>query len=363
MAMQSFAPGAHFQKFTKADRKAVVGRLKHALRFEGDGVNHLNENIVETRTSWNRMWVYDEESKKLKKGTAKEAIARYDQLASQQAKGMRKNSVFSSTWVLQPSTAWVNEFAKDWRTDPEQRKKAEKLVMDMANSFIKAAGVRHRSVLGVATNLDESNPHVHIFVANVDFEEDGTLTPNWSRKFGSTPARNGKKATSGRAKLRKFHDDYRENMRRKDYEVTDQRVTDPVNLTPDQLTKLTEKIREEVEAEVAEEREANRQKKEQLDEREERLEKEKADVDEQRKKNVLERRHQQAREEIINKRNDESLETRKQLRRRLEEAETVIETVNDQKIKEEAQARIQNVRRRVPPPPKSLSQDDDLQLG
>lgn len=266
--MQNFAPGAHFQKFTKADRKAVVGRLKHALRFEGDGVNHLNENIVETRTSWNRMWVYDEESKKLKKGTAKEAIARYDQLAAQKTKGMRKNSVFSSTWVLQPSTAWVNEFAKDWKTDPEQRKKAEKLVMDMANSFIKAAGVRHRSVLGVATNLDESNPHVHIFVANVDFEEDGTLTPNWSRKFGSTPARNGQKATSGRAKLRKFHDDYRENMRRRHYEVTDQRVTDPVNLTPDQLATLTGKIREEVEAEVAEEREENRKLREELDRRE-----------------------------------------------------------------------------------------------
>lgn len=266
--MQNFAPGAHFQKFTKADRKAVVGRLKHALRFEGDGVNHLNENIVETRTSWNQMWVYDDEAKKLKKGTSKEAIKRYDQLASQKARGMRKNSVFASTWVLQPSTAWVNEYAKGWQTDPKQRRKAEKLVMDMTNSFIKAAGVRHRSVLGVATNLDESNPHVHIFVANVDFEEDGTLTPNWSRKFGSTPARNGKKATSGRAKLRKFHDDYRENMRRKDYEVTDQRVTDPVNLTPDQLAMLTGKIREEVEAEVAEEREANRQEKEQLDKRE-----------------------------------------------------------------------------------------------
>lgn len=349
MAMQTFAPGAHFQKFTKADRKAVVGRLKHALRFEGDGVNHLNENIVETRTSWNQMWVYDDEAKKLKKGTSKEAIARYDQLASQKAKGMRKNSVFSSTWVLQPSTAWVNEYAKGWQTDPKQRRKAEKLVMDMANSFIKAAGVRHRSVLGVATNLDESNPHVHIFVANVDFEDDGTLVPNWSRKFGSTPARNGKKATSGRAKLRKFHDDYRENMRRKNYEVTDQRVTDPVNLTPDQLTKLTEKIREEVEAEVAEDREANRQKQEQLDEREESLNNWAKDLRERQKQ--------------INESRKEVSDKYVRLLQVERGFDSALDTIKDQQVKEEAREKAQEARKRFPPPPKFPSQDDDFQLG
>ncbi len=362
--MQSFAPGAHFQKFTKADRKAVVGRLKHALRFEGDGVNHLNENIVETRTSWNQMWVYDDEAKKLKKGTSKEAIARYDQLASQKAKGMRKNSVFSSTWVLQPSTAWVNEYAKGWQTDPKQRRKAEKLVMDMTNSFIKAAGVRHRSVLGVATNLDESNPHVHIFVANVDFEDDGTLVPNWSRKFGSTPARNGKKATSGRAKLRKFHDDYRENMRRRDYEVTDQRVTDPVNLTPDQLTKLTEKIRDEVEAEVAEEREENRKLKEQLDERG--------------RKQDARGQEQDKREESLNNWAKDLRERQKQINESRKEVsdkyvrlmqvdrgfDSALKTIKDQKVKEEAQEKAQNARKRFPPPPKFPSKiDDDFQLG
>lgn len=348
--MQSFAPGAHFQKFTKADRKAVVGRLKHALRFEGDGVNHLNENIVETRTGWNQMWVYNEDSRKLKKGTAKEAIARYDQLASQKARGMRKNSVFSSTWVLQPSTAWVNEYAKGWQTDPKQRKKAEKLVLDMTNSFIKAAGVRHRSVLGVATNLDESNPHVHIFVANVDFEEDGTLTPNWSKKFGSTPARNGKKATSGRAKLRKFHDDYRENMRRRDYEVTDQRVTDPVNLTPDQLAKLTEKIREEVEAEVAEEREENRQQKERLDKREESLNTWAKDLRDQH------RYLKDSRKGV----SDMYIKLM-QVDRGFDSA---LKTIKDQKVKEEAQEKAQNARKRFPPPPKFPSKsDDDFQLG
>lgn len=471
------APSANFVKHHagQSGRNAVYSVLKHAMRDERGVGTHGNENVDDARISWNRNFVYDEESGGLVPGDYDDAMQRYFDVFGAESRekeekrlieaekrkyrrakkralergedappepdftklkleqpryphrpsrssgklSARTNSatVSAVTWVLHPSVenGWFEENFPNWREDDEEREAVERMLMDYYESLLEALQMEERSVLGVSLNMDETTPHVHVVLASVDFDERDKATPNWQRIGGGNKV-------EGPAKLAKVHDDYRAALRERGYDVTDVRVSEKGSLPGPQYGAMKDKARIEAKkgleaeeqsleqwarelqewadelqewagdteaehtkrerelderekavegleaekAEVAKGREENRRLKAELDEREEAvadLEAEKADVEEQRRKNARERRHQQAREEIINKRDDESFETRKLLRRRLEEAETVLETVKDQKVKEDAQARIQNVRRRVPPPPKSLSQDDGFELG
>ena len=470
------APSANFVKHHagQGGRNAVYSVLKHAMRDERGVGTHANANVDDARISWNRNFVFDEESCGLVPGDYDDAMQRYFDVFGAESReteekrlieaekrkyrrakkralergedvppepdfsklkleqpryphkpsrslgklSARTNSatVSAVTWVLHPSVenGWFQENFPKWREDEDEREAVERMLLDYYESLMEALQMEERSVLGVSLNMDETTPHVHVVLASVDFDEHDKATPNWQRIGGGN-------RVEGPAKLEKVHDDYRAALRERGYEVTDVRVSEKGRLPGPQYGRMKDKARIEAKKGLeAEERslerwrqdlqewadelqewagdtEAEHTKRErELDEREKAvegleaekaevakgreenrrlkadLEAEKADVDEQRKKNVLERRHQQAREEIINKRDDESFETRKQLRRRLEEAETVLETVKDQKVKEDAQATIQRVWRSAPPasgrpygsaPKPNRSRNDDFELG
>lgn len=292
------APSANFVKHHagQSGRNAVYSVLKHAMRDERGVGTHANENVEDARISWNRNFVYDEESGGLVPGDYDDAMQRYFDVFGAESRereekrlieaekrkyrrakkralekgedvppepdfsklkleqpryphrpsrslgklSQRTNSatVSAVTWVLHPSVenGWFEQTFPKWKEDEEEREAVERMLMDYYESLLEALQMEERSVLGVSLNMDETTPHVHVVLASVDFDEKDKATPNWQRIGGGN-------RVEGPAKLEKVHDDYRAALRDRGYDVTDVRVSEKGSLPGPQYGAMKDKAR------------------------------------------------------------------------------------------------------------------------
>ena len=294
------APSANFVKHHagQGGRNAVYAVLKHAMRDERGVGTHGNENVDDARISWNRNFVFDEESGGLIPGDYDDAMQRYFDVFGAESRekeekrfieaekrkyrrakkravergedvppepdfskikleqpryphkpskgpgkvSARTNSatVSAVTWVLHPSVenGWFEENFPKWKEDEEEREAVERMLMDYYESLMEALQMEERSVLGVSLNMDETTPHVHVVLASVDFDEHDKATPNWQRIGGGN-------RVEGPAKLGKVHDDYRAALRERGYDVTDVRVSEKGNVPGPRYGAMKDKARVE----------------------------------------------------------------------------------------------------------------------
>ncbi|WP_279064559.1 hypothetical protein [Dermabacter hominis] len=304
------APSANFVKHHagQSGRNAVYSVLKHAMRDERGVGTHANENVDDARISWNRNFVYDEESGGLVPGDYDDAMSRYFEVFGSESRekeekrlieaekrkyrrakkralengedappepdfnklkleqpryphrpsrslgklSARANSatVSAVTWVLHPSVenGWFEQTFPKWKEDEEEREAVERMLLDYYESLMEALQMEERSVLGVSLNMDETTPHVHVVLASVDFDEKDKATPNWQRIGGGN-------RVEGPAKLEKVHDDYRAALRERGYDVTDVRVSEKGNVPGPRYGAMKDKARVEARKDLeAEER-------------------------------------------------------------------------------------------------------------
>lgn len=304
------APSANFVKHHagQGGRNAVYSVLKHAMRDERGVGTHGNENVDDARISWNRNFVFDEESGGLVPGDYDDAMTRYFEVFGAESRekeekrlieaekrkyrrakkralengedvppepdfsklkleqpryphrpsrssgklSARTNSatVSAVTWVLHPSVenGWFEQTFPKWREDEEEREAVERMLMDYYESLLEALQMEERSVLGISLNMDETTPHVHVVLASVDFDENDKATPNWQRIGGGN-------RVEGPAKLEKVHDDYRAALRERGYDVTDVRVSEKGNVPGPRYGAMKDKARVEARKDLeAEER-------------------------------------------------------------------------------------------------------------
>ncbi|MCT2149606.1 hypothetical protein M3D48_03065 [Dermabacter vaginalis] len=308
------APSANFVKHHagQGGRNAVYAVLKHAMRDERGVGTHGNENVDDARISWNRNFVFDEESGGLIPGDYDDAMQRYFDVFGAESRekeekrfieaekrkyrrakkravergedvppepdfskikleqpryphkpskgpgkvSARTNSatVSAVTWVLHPSVenGWFEETFPKWKEDEEEREAVERMLMDYYESLMEALQMEERSVLGVSLNMDETTPHVHVVLASVDFDERDKAIPNWQRIGGGN-------RVEGPAKLEKVHDDYRAALRERGYDVTDVRVSEKGNVPGPRYGAMKDRAREDAKKELeAEERSLER---------------------------------------------------------------------------------------------------------
>lgn len=312
MTTQAIAPGLHAKTYKRgaSARNTLKHMLDHAMRDERDVGKHANKNVIDSRIGWNRNFVFDESVGDLVPGTREQAMERYfelygtpnidDEIKRAEASEIRKwqtackkaredgldlpprpkakrrerdlhtpqkryeprvsgqdaRKVSAVTLVLQPSREWLDARYPEWReatpisttkkglwrekqdVPREVREQIEKDLMAMVDSSLEAMGLDRSAVLGLSLNMDETSPHAQFAIAPLEELEDGRLVQCWNRIAGD------------KEKLALVHDRYRENLRERGYEVTDERITGKGSMTSAQYGRMRDEMREEARKEV-----------------------------------------------------------------------------------------------------------------
>ncbi|MDU2058875.1 MAG: hypothetical protein E6719_06170, partial [Dermabacter sp.] len=314
MTTQAIAPGLHAKTYKRgaSARNTLKHMIDHAMRDERDVGKHANANVIDSRIGWNRNFVFDETVGDLVPGTREQAMERYFELygtpdiendikraeaseirkwqtACKKARedgvelpprpkpkrrendlhkrqklyepkvsGQDARKVSAMTLVLQPSREWLEEQYPEWReatpisttkkglwrekqdVSQEVRESIERDLMAMVDSSLEAMNLDRSAILGLSLNMDETSPHAQFAIAPLEELEDGRLVQCWNRIAGD------------KDKLALVHDRYRESLRGRGYEVTDERITGKGSMTSEQYGRMRDELREEVRKEVEE---------------------------------------------------------------------------------------------------------------
>ena len=188
-----------FDASVKLNRQNMKGLLNHNFRdvLEANGrrLNHSNEAIDASRTSQNESVYYNQQTHNFEKCTDISQIESsiYSRLAYVK-KPLRKDAVIARAIVLQLEGDWFKQNYRDKHPN-----------LDMLQWAIKVFG--EENIVGASIHKDEANPHLHILFTPVT--EDGRLSQkDWFKDPKS---------------LRDMHNDFREYMSEKGYDIERQK--------------------------------------------------------------------------------------------------------------------------------------------
>lgn len=458
MNTQAIAPGLHARTYKRgaSARNTLKHMLDHAMRDERDVGKHANANVIDSRIGWNRNFVFDESVGDLVPGTREQAMERYFELygtpdieneikraeaselrtwqnACKKAReegldlpprpkpkrrendlhrpqkryesrvsGQDARKVSAVTLVLQPSREWLDERYPEWREATPisstrkglwrekqdvpvgVRERIERDLMAMVDSSLEAMGLDRSAVLGLSLNMDETSPHAQFAIAPLEELEDGRLVQCWNRIAGD------------KDKLALVHDRYRENLRERGYEVTDERITGKGSVTSAQYGRMRDEMREEARREVEQEladrvafvesrvedhnrraneilvaERENRAKELELKERDEELEGREKELDANKTEfeTTSQAREQELdeREKRLDARKEKLDEWQESVQLRLDDGveriNEALKGLKDQQSREARAARTTRVMYRRPAPKFPTVSNDDFQLG
>lgn len=187
-----------FDASQKIKKDSIKGLLNHSFRdvLEKNGayLNHSNESINSALTSTNMSMYYDQNKKTFLPCTDIQQVKDSLQIRLNTVKKpLRKDAVLCRGIILQLDPEW-------YETADEKAK--EQSYFDMLGWATKTFGAKN--LIGISLHNDEANPHLHLVFAPVT--DDGRLCQlDWFKDPAS---------------LRRMHEDFRNHMRYKGYDIS-----------------------------------------------------------------------------------------------------------------------------------------------
>lgn len=231
-------------------KHSISGFLNHFAREENEiEINHSNENIDPSRTHENRTYIYDPEKGRMVLSTSHEqiidalrdsldrAVDMENRTYRNTGRAIRKDAVLAYGLIMQIDP----QFYKDHKDD-------EQLMAQSYVDMIRIAQERFgkENIVAASLHLDEANPHLHFIMTPVT--SDGRLN---QKQFINAP------------KLTQMHNEFRNKLRGKGYDIDLERKT-PVGAKrlSEKDYKELQKAQEQLEAIEAEKSTLDAQKRE-----------------------------------------------------------------------------------------------------
>lgn len=173
----------------------ICHNFRDVLEAKGIVLNHSNESIDATRTNLNESIFYNQQTHCFEKCSDISQIEKsiYSRLACVK-KPLRKDAVIARAIVLQLDGEWF-----------KQNKKGKHPNLDMLQWAVETFG--EQNIVGASIHKDEANPHLHILFTPVT--TDGRLSQkDWFKDPKS---------------LHSMHEDFREYMIQKGYDIERQK--------------------------------------------------------------------------------------------------------------------------------------------
>lgn len=187
-----------FDASLKLNKSQVKGVADHLFRDTiNKDLNHSNEAIDPSLTCNNQTLYYNQKKRCFEKCTDVSQIHESLQFRlAKVKKPLRKDAVVARGLILQLDPQWY----EDNGYDPEHTTNE-----DMVEWACKTFGAQN--IVGLSVHEDETNPHIHILVCPVT--DDGRLSQkDWFKNPAS---------------LREMHEDFRQHMRQKGYDISHER--------------------------------------------------------------------------------------------------------------------------------------------